>query len=84
MGIPIASPPGEGFELVEGFYVPPLMFQEEAVALTLGLRLLTALLALGRAWIRFESRKNSKPEKSSKNAVRTHRQLHAVLARSWP
>lgn len=42
MGIPIASLPGEGFELVEGFYVPPLMFQEEeAVALTLGLRLLT-------------------------------------------
>jgi predicted DNA-binding transcriptional regulator YafY len=42
MGIPIASLPGEGFELVEGFYVPPLMFkEEEAVALTLGLRLLT-------------------------------------------
>lgn len=42
MGIPIASLPGEGFELVERFYVPPLMFkEEEAVALTLGLRLLT-------------------------------------------
>lgn len=42
MGIPIASLPGEGFELVEGFYMPPLMFEEEeAVALTLGLRLLT-------------------------------------------
>lgn len=42
MGIPIASLPGEGFELVEGFYVPPLMFkEEEAVVLTLGLRLLT-------------------------------------------
>jgi len=42
MGIPIASLPGEGFELVEGFYLPPLMFNEnEAIALTLGLRLLT-------------------------------------------
>lgn len=42
MGIPIAALPGEGFELVEGFYLPPLMFkEEEAVALTLGLRLLT-------------------------------------------
>lgn len=42
MGIPIASLPGEGFELVEGFYMPPLMFEEEeAVALTIGLRLLT-------------------------------------------
>jgi predicted DNA-binding transcriptional regulator YafY len=42
MGIPIAALPGEGFELVEGFYVPPLMFQEEeAIALLLGLRLLT-------------------------------------------
>ena len=42
MGIPIAALPGEGFELVEGFYLPPLMFNEsEAVALTLGLRLLT-------------------------------------------
>jgi len=42
MGIPIAAMPGEGFELVEGFYVPPLMFEEEeAIALSLGLRLLT-------------------------------------------
>ncbi len=42
MGVPIAALPGEGFELVEGFYLPPLMFNEnEAVALTLGLRLLT-------------------------------------------
>lgn len=42
MGIPIASLPGEGFELVEGFFLPPLMFNEnEAIALTLGLRLLT-------------------------------------------
>lgn len=41
MGIPIAALPGEGFELVEGYYIPPLMFNEnEAVALLLGLRLL--------------------------------------------
>ena len=42
MGIPIAALPGEGFELVEGYYIPPLMFTEnEAVALILGSRLLT-------------------------------------------
>ncbi len=42
MGVPIASLPGEGFELVEGFYIPPLMFNEnEAVAMILGSRLLT-------------------------------------------
>lgn len=41
MGIPIAALPGEGFELVEGYYLPPLMFTEsEAVALLLGSRLL--------------------------------------------
>lgn len=42
MGIPITALPGEGFELVEGYYIPPLMFNEnEAVAVLLGLRLLT-------------------------------------------
>ncbi|HSL42241.1 MAG TPA: YafY family protein [Anaerolineales bacterium] len=42
MGIPLAALPGEGFELVEGYYIPPLMFTEnEAVALLLGSRLLT-------------------------------------------
>jgi len=41
MGIPIAALPGEGFELVEGYYIPPLMFTEnEAVAMILGSRLL--------------------------------------------
>ena len=41
MGIPLAALPGEGFELVEGYYLPPLMFAEnEAVALLLGSRLL--------------------------------------------
>lgn len=42
MGVPIVPLPGEGFELVAGYYIPPLMFTEnEAVALSLGLRLLT-------------------------------------------
>jgi predicted DNA-binding transcriptional regulator YafY len=42
MGVPIASLPGEGFELVEGYYIPPLMFtKNEAVALLLGIRFLT-------------------------------------------
>jgi predicted DNA-binding transcriptional regulator YafY len=42
MGIPLTALPGEGFELVEGYYLPPLMFTEnEAVALLLGSRLLT-------------------------------------------
>jgi predicted DNA-binding transcriptional regulator YafY len=42
MGIPIAALPGEGFELVEGYYLPPLMFTEnEAIALLLGSRLLS-------------------------------------------
>lgn len=42
MGIPIAAMPGEGFELVEGYFIPPLMFTEnEAVSLLLGTRLLT-------------------------------------------
>lgn len=42
MGVPIASLPGEGFELVEGYYVPPLMFtKNEAVALLLGTQFLT-------------------------------------------
>ncbi|HAV78388.1 MAG TPA: hypothetical protein DCX53_13655 [Anaerolineae bacterium] len=42
MGVPIAAMPGEGFELVEGYYIPPLMFTEnEAVAMILGSRLLS-------------------------------------------
>jgi predicted DNA-binding transcriptional regulator YafY len=41
MGIPLAALPGEGFELIEGYYIPPLMFSEnEAVAMILGARLL--------------------------------------------
>jgi predicted DNA-binding transcriptional regulator YafY len=42
MGIPLTALPGEGFELVEGYYLPPLMFTEsEAIALILGSRLLS-------------------------------------------
>ncbi|MBC7876708.1 MAG: YafY family transcriptional regulator [Anaerolineales bacterium] len=42
MGVPISALPGEGFELVEGYYIPPLMFNEnEAIALLLASRLLT-------------------------------------------
>src|SRR5688572_22685735 len=42
MGIPIAAMPGEGFELVEGYYIPPMMFTEnEAISMILGSRLLT-------------------------------------------
>jgi predicted DNA-binding transcriptional regulator YafY len=41
-GVPIVSLPGEGYELMEGFSLPPLAFTpEEASALFLGGRLLT-------------------------------------------
>lgn len=41
MGVPIVSLPGEGYELMPGFYLPPLIFTpEEATALSLGARLL--------------------------------------------
>lgn len=41
MGVPIVSLPGEGYELMEGFYLPPLIFtDDEAMALFLGARLL--------------------------------------------
>ena len=38
-----------------------------------------ALLALGRGWILFESRKNSKPEKCSKMPQNPQRPVHALL-----
>lgn len=41
MGVPIVSLPGEGYELMPGFYLPPLIFTpEEATALSLGGRLM--------------------------------------------
>jgi predicted DNA-binding transcriptional regulator YafY len=48
MGIPLVSLPGEGYTLMEGYFLPPLVFTpEEAAALVLGARLL-ALHAQGR------------------------------------
>lgn len=42
MHVPIVSLPGEGYELMEGFYLPPLVFSaEEATALFLGAKMLT-------------------------------------------
>jgi predicted DNA-binding transcriptional regulator YafY len=39
--VPIVSLPGEGYELAEGYYLPPLNFTEtEAVAMILGIELL--------------------------------------------
>jgi hypothetical protein len=43
-----------------------------------------ALAAGGRDEIRFESRKNSKPEKYSKTAQNPTSRLHALLARFLP
>ncbi len=48
MGVPIVALPGEGYTLMEGFYLPPLVFTSaEATALFLGARML-ALQAAGR------------------------------------
>src|SRR5262245_15714849 len=42
-GVPIISLPGQGYAISEGFFLPPLTFnQDEAVALALGIRLLTS------------------------------------------
>ena len=41
VGVPIVSLPGQGYELMPGFFLPPLVFtREEAAALLLGARLL--------------------------------------------
>lgn len=43
MGVPLIPMPGEGYSLVEGFYMPPLSFtSQEAQALFLGARMLAA------------------------------------------
>jgi len=48
MGVPVVALPGEGYTLMEGFYLPPLVFTpDEAAALFLGARML-ALQADGR------------------------------------
>jgi len=46
MGVPIASLPGEGYQLMEGFYLPPLVFTPaQAGALVLGARMLASQAA---------------------------------------
>lgn len=43
MGVPIITLPGEGYELMEGYFLPPLVFTaDEATALSLGVNLLKA------------------------------------------
>lgn len=43
MGIPIISFPGEGYELMEGYFLPPMVFSaDEASALLLGINMLKA------------------------------------------
>jgi predicted DNA-binding transcriptional regulator YafY len=42
VGVPIVALPGEGYTLMEGFYLPPLVFTpSEAIALFLGARMLS-------------------------------------------
>jgi predicted DNA-binding transcriptional regulator YafY len=42
-GVPIVGTPGEGYALIEGYYLPPLLFtQNEAAALFLGAHMLMA------------------------------------------
>ena len=42
-GVPVVSLPGEGYELMEGFFLPPLLFTPaEASALLLGAQMLTS------------------------------------------
>ncbi len=49
VGVPIVAVPGEGYRLMEGYYVPPIMFTEaEARALFLSVSLLTGLAKQGK------------------------------------
>ena len=48
VGVPIISSPGEGYRLMEGYYLPPIMFtQAEARALFLSVSMLTGLAKTG-------------------------------------
>ncbi len=48
VGVPIIAVPGEGYRLMEGYYVPPIMFtQAEARALFLAVSMLTGLAKNG-------------------------------------
>lgn len=49
LGVPIAGLPGEGYRLLEGYYLPPIMFNEdEARALDLALLMLMGLAKTGK------------------------------------
>lgn len=48
MGVPIMALPGEGYRLVEGYYLPPITFSaDEARALYLAISMLTGLTSPG-------------------------------------
>lgn len=48
MGVPIMAMPGEGYRLMEGYYLPPITFSaDEARALYLSISMLTGLTAPG-------------------------------------
>lgn len=48
VGVPIVGLPGEGYQLLSGYYLPPIMFNEsEARALSLAVSLLTGFTAAG-------------------------------------
>lgn len=48
VGVPIAAMPGEGYRLMEGYYLPPIAFTpDEARALSLAVSMLAGLTAAG-------------------------------------
>lgn len=48
VGVPVMAMPGEGYRLMEGYYLPPITFSpEEARALYLAVSMLTGLTAAG-------------------------------------
>ncbi len=48
VGVPLVGTPGEGYQLMPGYYLPPIMFsQEEARALFLAISMLSGLTAPG-------------------------------------
>ncbi|MCG3208211.1 MAG: hypothetical protein FOGNACKC_01813 [Anaerolineae bacterium] len=48
VGVPIMAMPGEGYRLMEGYYLPPVMFsQAEARALSVAVEMFTGLAAEG-------------------------------------
>src|SRR6185436_6455620 len=48
VGVPIVAMPGEGYRLMEGYYLPPITFSaDEARSLHLAIAMLTGLTAAG-------------------------------------